>query len=72
MVRSFQKRMNRSDGSTNFDETLHAPSPNGWLTKSADGSKAKKNCITGLDRLTHSAGYITLYQWFDRQVGLDN
>jgi hypothetical protein len=40
-------RERAADGSAQFDEPLHAPSPNRGLTKSADGSKANQIGITG-------------------------
>ena len=40
-------RERAADGSAQFDEPLHAPSPNQGLKKSADGSKANKISITG-------------------------
>ena len=45
-------RERAADGSAQFDETLHAPSPNQGLKKSADRSKANPICITGSTKRT--------------------
>jgi hypothetical protein len=44
------RRERAADGSAQFEESLHAPSPNEGLRKSADGSKVNKSASqVGLD-----------------------